>query len=260
MSFSNFDQFKETPRDVLLEMSATLSTGEIEKLNELGLKNISAPFLLAPKKLLAAATAEYQTNPNPIRMIQVLLAAFEIYRSSVNRDTFSAPFVKVGDYFEWPALADFDWDNLGGVVFLGAALGAFNQADNLTVMTQYQIGDVPFVSKLNTGTDEITHEELSQLQANTSQVLKYRFPKLKDVALLNSFAWQNLTLRVYATNLMRCLDDLKSGRANPEHVEKFLHYLMDLPNNIWQLDAVRYQRLGESDDQTTNLMRMSYLD
>ncbi len=59
---------------------------------------------------------------------------------------------------------------------------------------------------------------------------------------------------------MRCLDDLKSGRANPEHVEKFLHYLMDLPNNIWQLDAVRYQRLGESDDQTTNLMRMSYLD
>lgn len=251
-------ELKSHPKEEVLEMGGDFSMAELTNLGFLGYVNEVLPFRLIPQTLCDALRQEHAGNHDDAAIIKTVLAAFTIYRDSVNRRMFQAPLVLVDGMYEWPAPALFGWDQLDSVRLVGSALGAFDLSNEPTVSRTIESGAKVIDQTLNLTTGEAGELEVTQLRAFTERVLKYRIPKLAEVAYLNSQAWQNLALRGFAREVMRCALNLEAGKANPTWIKEFVGYMFSLWNYELKLPAMRFARQGEEPEQVTNLFIMEY--
>jgi len=239
-------------RDRLLETGGEFSVNE---LRETGLGETDpdggrsllyvsevAPVNLVPQNLAEALKDLYEKTSDERLFLQTLHSAFHIYRECVNDDLLAA-LCKKGSSWEWPETALFSWKDIDAINFMGTAMGAMKKNDSVSVTARE--GDQKVTTDLFTG--QVSTEKFAGITGNPAENFKYKVNRLADIRMINSQSWQTVTLRAYATAVMRALDSIKGREKSNTDLREFVNGLIEeFPKMKVDFPAGRYAKTGET--------------
>lgn len=252
----------EPERPTKLSRNELLMTGgefTVQELREIALgeedENGGRPLLtvsescrlrLLPSKLQLAVRDILETSGDTRTAINVLHSAFVIFRECVSNEAVVPLLLGPDGVLEWLEPARFKWGDFDVVNFIGMALGSGQISNSAKVSVLEE--------RLKYETDVFSGEkvvlEMSEFAAHPDRNLKFLVARLKDIRFMNSMTWQQLTLRVFATGLMRAVDDIRKGRLREEEARNFLKSLSSREgaSETPDLPVLRYAQENEQSD------------
>jgi hypothetical protein len=101
-------------------------------------------------------------------------------------------------------------------------------------------------------------QQILAMRNTPAEKVSYRVPRVADLTMLNTQAWEDFSLKKFGNSLLRCHRDLQGRRAIPENVEHFIEYLLSFENKLFTLPAGRMAKLGEIKQLAENLTIMKF--
>ena len=198
--------------------------------------NDYVPVRLLPLKLSLAVEERWRLPGSDKTALRILKSAYYIYRGCVNQ-SMEAPMCLNNGVWEWPEPVSCHWDDLEALLFIGMFMGAERKAESAYVVT---VGDGDLVRSQDILTGEVKEQKVAQLVARPNVFVKYHIPKLADVRVVNSMAWQLFSNKVFANGLARAIEDMEAGTANEGNLKSFFSFLFNDLREPIKMPVVRY--------------------